>query len=587
MPFPVRGIALPVLAVLCVLAAPSATAQFVPPSTATVRSPTPTMAGTTARTPTPALSDVVLPGPVDPETYIVGPGDVFVVSVGGGGLSSPPRQTETVVTAEGLLIVPEAGTFEAAGRALASVRAEARTSLQRRYRNVPTDVALSIPRRFSVYVSGAVSLPGRQALTALGRVEDAIAATTGDLNPIELADYETPPWFEVERRVALRNVRVTSREGDERRIDLLRYYTTGDLAFNPTLDGGDAVFVPTFDPVTESVTVSGDVDRPGYYDWRDDDTAAALVAVAGGPGLDASGTTVRRSRVVDGRTESVTAPLSEAETLDVRPRDQITVLRDEPAAGLAEAIGAVAYPGAYPIIAGRTTLRQLVEAAGGLAPDALTRGAYLERSARAEPQVTLDRLAYPIDKPRTIGTFDSTVTALGQLSPLSLVGRRYYIQEYVQTPRLSVDVPAALAAGADVVLRDGDRLVVPFDLGLTRVYGQVAVPGYVPFEEGLTAAEFVARAGGAGPAATTIYTVDARTGRFTPGPETGVSAGDAVFVDRPPTSDSPQFENLALQERREEQQLERDRRQFIFQAISATISTVSVLLTAYTIATRD
>ncbi|WP_412068475.1 SLBB domain-containing protein [Rubrivirga sp. IMCC43871] len=584
MPLPVRGIVLPVLAAVCCLcASPDVAAQFIPSAGSASRVPT---LNTQVRASSRASDDVVLAGPVDPETYLVGPGDVFVVSVGGGSVASPPHQTEAVVSADGLLVIAEAGTFRAAGRTLAAVRAEASAALNRQYRNVPTDVALVSPRRFAVYVSGAVPLPGRQIVTAVGRVEDAIARTTGDLNPLELADYETPPWYEVERRVALRNVRVVSRDGTERRVDLLRYYTTGDLAFNPLLADGDAVFVPTFDPTRESVTVSGDVDRPGYYDWRPDDTMAAVVAVAGGPGL-AGAATVRRTRIVDGRPQSVVVPLAQAGTLDLGPRDQVTVLASEPNAGLAEVVGALAYPGVYPIVSGRTTLRTLVEAAGGLTPEALIRGAYLERTARSEPQSALDPLAFPSDEPLTVGTFDSTVTALGRLSDLGLVGRRYYIQEYVTTARLSADVAGALNGGAEIVLRDGDRLVVPRDLGVVRVFGQVAVPGYVPFDDGLTAADLIARAGGMGPAGTTIYTIDAATGRFTPGPNTPVGAGDAIFVDRPPTSDSPQFENLALQERREERDAERDRRQFLFQAITTTVSVVGTLLTAYVVFVQD
>jgi protein involved in polysaccharide export with SLBB domain len=506
---------------------------------------------------------------------------VFTVSVGGGSVSSPPRQTETTVTAEGLLVVPEAGTFDAAGRTLEAVTAEARVALRRRYANVPTDVALSIPRRFAVYVSGAVPLPGRQVVTALGRVEDAIAETTGDLNPLELTDYETPPRFEVERRVALRNVRVTSRDGSERRVDLYRYYTTGDLAYNPRLDDGDAVFVPAFDPIREGVTIGGDVERPGFYDWRPDDTAAALVAVAGGPGLSASGTTVRRTRTRDGRTESVEVSLDQAGTLDLQPRDQVSVVADAPDAGYASAVGAVRFPGAYPIVSGETSLGDLVDAAGGLTSEALLRGAYLERTARPTPQAALDPLAIPTDRPRTVAVFDSSVTSLGQLSDLGLVGRRYYIQEYISTARLSVDVEQALRGSRDVVLRDGDRLVVPRDLGAVRVSGQVSDPGFVPFEPGLTAGDYVARAGGLGPAATTVYTVDARTGRFTAGRETPVLEGDAVFVDRPPTSDSATIENLALQAAREEREAERDRRQFLIQTIATTISAVSTAIFAY------
>ena len=585
MPLPVRGIALSVLAALCLCASPDAAAQYVPPSSASVRVPT---FSTGIRPATVGDDALALGGPVDPAEYLVGPGDVFVVSVGGGSVSSPPRQTETTVTADGLLIVAEAGTFRAAGRTLAAVRAEARAALARRYTNLPTDVALAVPRRFSVYVSGAVPQPGRQVVTALGRVEDAIAETTDRGSPLDLADYATPARFEVERRVALRNVRVTDRDGSESRVDLLRYYATGDLAFNPLLTDGAAVFVPTFDPTREGVSVDGDVDRPGTYDWRPDDTAAALAAVAGGPGLDLSGATIRRTRTTAGRVESIEVSLSEASTLRLAPRDQLFLRAASPTAGQASVVGEVAYPGTYPIESGQTTLRQLVEAAGGLTTDALIRGAYLERTARSEPQAALDPLAYPSDQPITIATFDSTVTTLGRLSGLGLVGRRYYVQEYVSTPRLSADVPGALRGGADLVLQPGDRLVVPRDLGTVRVFGQVSEPGYVPFTAGLTAADYVERAGGLGPAGTTFFTVDARTGRFTAGPEVQVQAGDAVFVDRPPTSDSPQFESLALQqenirlqEERSERDAERDRRQFLLQTITTTISTVGFLISTY------
>lgn len=578
MPLPVRGIVLPVLAAVCCLcASPDVAAQYIPPAASTARIPTLSGASRVART----SDDVVLAGPVDAATYLVGPGDVFMVSVGGGSVGVPPRQTEAIVSADGLLVIAEAGTFPAAGRTLAAVRADAAAALNRQYRNVPTDVALVSPRRFAVYVSGAVPLPGRQTVTALGRVEDAIAATTGELNPLELADYATPTRFEVERRVALRNVTVTDQDGAVTRVDLFRYYATGDLAYNPRLIDGAAVFVPTFDPVREGVAVAGDVERPGTYDWRPDDTAAALVAVAGGPGLDLAGASVRRTRVVGGRPQSVVVPLAEAQTLDIAPRDQLSVVAASPEAGYASVVGSVAFPGTYPIVSEQTTLAALVEAAGGLTDEALLRGAYLERTARSEPQAALDPLAYPTERPVTIALFDSTVTPLGRLSDLGLVGRRYYVQEYVSTPRLSVDVPAALAGGADVRLRDGDRLVVPRDLGVVRVFGQVASPGYLPFDAGLTAGEYVARAGGAGPAGTTVYTVDARTGRFMAGPETPVQAGDAVFVDRSPTSDSPAVESLALQELREEREATRDRRQFLLQTVTTTISTVGFFISTY------
>lgn len=540
---------------------------------------------------------LALSGPVDPSSYILGPGDVFVVTIG-GSMSGAVGQVTTTVTADGLLVIPQAGSFQAAGRPLGVVRGEARAALRSLYRNVPTDVALAAPRRFSVFVSGAVPIPGRQTVSALGRVEDAVAAATGTLSPLDLADYSTPRDG-TERRTALRSVQVTETDGSQKIVDLLRYYATGDLRYNPLLRDGDAVFIPTFDPTREGVSVDGDIDRPGTYDRRPDDTVQDVVSAAGGAGLDATGTTVRRTRLVNGRAESVEVSLSEASRLDIRARDQISVRTGSPDAGLASAVGALRFPGTYPVQIGKTTLSDLVASAGGLAPDALARGTYLERSARSEP------LPFLSDDDTEADSAIAT-SRPGQLSDLDLAGRRYFTEQTSSVPRLSVDLEDALSGRETITLRDGDRLVVPRDIGAIRVSGQVSAPGYVPFEPALTAGDYVARAGGPGPVATTVYTIDARTGLFKAGRDTPVQAGDAVFVDRPPTFDSPQFQSLAFEEQGQalqarsiavqeanlalqREQAERDaianRRQVIFQAVSSIAAALGALATVY-VATR-
>ena len=569
MALPVRGIVLLVLA--AALVGSDAAAQISSPLTPNLRVP---VARGVNPSPAPQTDDLALEGPVDPDTYRLGPGDVFLISIG----VSVPVQTTTIVTADGLLVVPQAGTFQAAGRTLGEVRARARAALDRLY-NVPTDVSLATPRRFSVHISGAVPLPGRHAVSALGRVEDALARATGEAAPRALADYQAPPRFEVERRPALRNVIVKGRGGGETRVDLMRYFATGDVTHNPTLDDGDAVHLSTFDPTREGVSVSGAVDRPGFYDWRPGDTAAALVEVAAGTDLGRRVAAVRRTRAVGGRTESVEVPLADAAGLSIEPRDQLHVVAPDPDAGFASVVGAVAFPGAYPIRSGATTLGELVEAAGGLEPDALVRGAYLERTARPEPQATLNPLALS-DRGLTPTMLDSTVSPLGRLSDLGLIGRQYYVQEYVATPRLSVDLAAALAGAEPVPLREGDRLVVPRDLGQVRVFGQVGDPGYLAYQDGLTAGAYVGRAGGPGPAATDVYTVDARTGRFVSGASTVVRPGDAVFVARAPTGDQVVSEQLALQERQGERENRRDARQARYQFIQSVISVAGTLLTA-------
>ena len=536
---------------------------------------------------------VALEGAVDPRQYVVGPGDVFSVVIGG----LVPREFTATVSADGRLVIPEAGAVQADGRTLAAVRADVIAGLRRRVRNVVAEVALAQPRQFYVHVSGAVPEPGRRLVRPVARVEDSIVQATG-LSSRDLARYSRSTPREGDRWPALRNVTV-ERDGAVFGADLMRYFATGDLDANPYLRDGDAVHLPTFDPVREGAFVGGAVDRPGTYDVRPDDTAYDLVMVATGRAPESSIARVRVARL-GGAVEEVS--LDEARRVRVGARDQIFAVSEAPDAGVATVVGAVRYPGTYPIVSGETTLEALVQAAGGLEPDALARGTYLERRTEtvrperreAVPVSPSDALTPAVSRPRTLQDeavrLDSTVDALGGLGELDLVSRRFVAREFLRTARVSIDAEQALRGETPVVLRDGDRLVVPEDRGAVRVFGGVARPGFVDYTPGLDADAYVERAGGATPQATERYVVEAGTGRFVEGGGTAVRPGDAVFVNREPSADDPQLASIAVQERQVEATQEFNRAQGRFQVIqssAAVIGALGSLIFAYVTLTRD
>ena len=260
---------------------PQATAQTFP-SSATGVTPTLPQAARLNRSSVSNTQGMALEGAIDPQEYLVGPGDVFAIATGG----AIPQQTEAVVSADGRLVVPEAGAFQVAGRPLATVVADVGAALQRRYRNVTTGVSLLEPRKFSVHVSGSVPAPGRYAVRAVARVEDALTEAMAETGTARgLAAYDRPIERERERRPALRNVLITRQDGTTDRVDLMRYFATGDVEANPYLRDGDAIHLPTFDPVREGVFVYGAVDRPAVYDVRPGDTAADVLGVASGRDL--------------------------------------------------------------------------------------------------------------------------------------------------------------------------------------------------------------------------------------------------------------------------------------------------------------
>ena len=514
----------------------------------------------------PDATRLVLEGAVDPDQYVVGPGDEFTVSIGG----SVPRQVTAVVSADGRLVIPEAGSFVAAGRTLARVRSDAQNALQRRYQNVTAEIALSSPRQFYVHVSGSVPTPGRHSVPAVARVEDAVVEAGGA--PIsDLAQYTKGANRKGLRWPALRSVSITRRSGGQQTVDLMRYVATGDLSANPYLQDGDALYVPSFDPLVEGVAVGGAVDRPGTYDVRPGDTAQDLLGVASGTSTRIA--LVRRVRAGEAVRE---VSFAEAATLDVRPQDQVYAVPADPDVDRAQVVGAVLYPGSYPITEGQTTLEALVTMAGGLRDDALLRGATLERPPRAD-------VARPASESPADETVSPDVSVETDLLG-GLFGRQYFVRQSQRVPRVSIDPEAAVSGAQSVRLRGGDVLTIPFDYGLVRVYGRVQRTGYVPYVAGTTAGDYVAQAGGLGTTAAQIYVVDAATGQLDAGPATVVRPGDAVFVNSLPTPDTAEFAQLALQERQDARDDARDRRQSryqLFQTVLSVVGTVTAVVVAY------
>jgi protein involved in polysaccharide export with SLBB domain len=131
----------------------------------------------------------------------------------------------------------------------------------------------------SIYIMGQVGSPGRYAFNTQMSFLDIIAAANG---PTGSAD--------------LRNLRVSHRglKGSKvSKVNLARYFETGDDALLPKVKPGDVIFVPDRnkewldDPKERTVRVIGAVGKPGRYRFTDDMTILDLLAEAGGPTSDA------------------------------------------------------------------------------------------------------------------------------------------------------------------------------------------------------------------------------------------------------------------------------------------------------------
>jgi polysaccharide biosynthesis/export protein len=544
-------------------------------------------------------------GVIDENEYSVGPGDFFTIVIG----SIQGSSAAIPVSADGRLLLPEAGSVEVGGLTLAEARQKALSALRQAFGQVPVDVSLSRPRQFYVHVSGAVPVPGRYLSLPLGRVSSALALAFSDTSRAAV----TNPRF----RPSMRNVSVVHQDGTEEHLDLLQYFSAGQISQNPYLQDGDVVFVPGYDPAYQSVQVDGSVPFPGEYDIRPNDVLRSVLRAAG---LTEAIPHVERVRVVrtgeDGRATMLFIPMSEAfgtrgSEFSIQARDHISITPENPPGGTATVEGWVRYPGTYAIEEGRLTLRDLVERAGGLREGAIASAAYLERRALPQAKPTILPEGRLLPEPDFSALIKADTMAILQqlrLTDLDFLSRSYFAQELRTQNRVSVDLAAVLAGNGDtgnsdtgrsdtdrsdtgngdtgrsdtvqrdappVLLRDGDRLVVPRDEQTVFIAGQVIRPGFVLHSEGQQPEHYIEAAGGRSGFASDVYLLRRGTGEFVLATNAIVMSGDVIFVDRKEDlAENAEMQRLVIAE----QSARADARIRVAQTIVQSIGTLATLV---------
>ena len=360
----------------------------------------------------------------------------------------------------------------------------------------------SIIPRFSnmVEVKGAVFHPGLYQMGgSINTVLDLIEAADGLCEDAFLARA------------------VMHRRKADRRLEVLAVNVEGILdGTSPDVElrKEDVLFIPSMNEMRgqETLKISGEVNFPGIYEFAENTTLEDFVLQAGGLTNVASTAKIDIYRRLynpksvesgDTITEVYCFSLKDGFVIDgtpgfeLAPFDEVHV-RKSPVNNLIQSVtidGAVNFEGDYAMHSHDYRLSDLVKDAGGFASSSYPQGARLYRKMSLEEQMQRENMIKQTQKQiyedalRSDKTFDMAISdSLINLN--ATFGDAYLLDIDLKK---AVDKPGS---AADIVLREGDKLIVPEYSGTVKISGEVRYPITVTFIDGKNLEYYIKHAGG-------------------------------------------------------------------------------------------
>jgi polysaccharide export outer membrane protein len=323
----------------------------------------------------------------------------------------------------------------------------------------------------------------------------------------------------------------------------------------------------TPDQPAQLVSIAGKVNAPGRYPLEPGMHVSDLIRAGGSLEDSAYGgeAELTRYEIVNGtarQTDLIPINLSAVRRgdagadLQLKPYDvlliKVTPQWDEP--GNIILTGEVRFPGTYPIHRGET-LSSVLRRAGGFTDLAFVEGAvYIREELKQRERDQLELLANRLQSDLT--SLSLSVVASSTLSGNAngaaggaqalVIGQQLMTQLRQLKPvgRLVIDMNRVMKArpgrSDDVLVRDGDKLLIPKQTQDITVLGEVQSPISHVFQAGLTRDDYIAKSGGITQKADQkrIYVVRAngnvvsggRKGWFRRSQSTEIRPGDTIIV---------------------------------------------------------
>ena len=300
---------------------------------------------------------------------------------------------------------------------------------------------------------------------------------------------------------AFTNRGILNRERDDRSLEMLSVDIEGILKGtvpDVALRNNDELYIPSKYDLSDAgtLTISGEVADPCTIVYAENMTLEDLIIRAGGLLESASLARVDVIRRVKNANATVAAEeISKMFSFSVKdnyviegengfklqPYDEV-IVRRSPSYNNSRYVnitGEINFPGKYPLTKREERLTNLLEKAGGVTDYAYLKGARLVRKVNKEELARM-KSALQSSMSRTdsilVDTLDAKTT--------------YYVAINLDK---AINNPGSVY---DVVLREGDELILPVYPSTVRVDGSVLSPNEITYEPGKSVSYYIEQAGG-------------------------------------------------------------------------------------------
>ena len=359
-----------------------------------------------------------------------------------------------------------------------------------------------------VEVKGAVFRPGMyQVGDGINSVRTLVDAAEG------VTEYAFTPHAIIHRMKADRSLEVIS-------VDL-EGIMTGKAADIP-LQNEDVLFVPTKQDVQEeqTLTIHGEVQYPGTYKFAENETLEDFILQAGG--LKETASTVRvdvSRRIINPKAESTDSIIAKNYSFALKdgfvvdgeqgfvllPFDEVYVRRS-PGTYRQQNVsieGEVLFAGTYTIPKRNARLSDLVKAAGGANDIAYIKGARLIRKANEAERTRMEQVLKMAreQQQKNLMQIASSSNNSAALTQLAQENKDKNLEKFNITGFYPIGIyldKAMKNPGGedDIILREGDRLIIPQYNGTVKINGAVMHANTVGYVKGRKVGYYVDQAGG-------------------------------------------------------------------------------------------